>query len=401
MDLAAYDSFASCGYFEVLHAEVPGRLRLAVPGLKDNEALGSTLERALNAQKPDVRSARANRCTGNLTITYQPSLTTERVLSLVDRAINDPAGAATAPTWWHDDVAAVMAAFNTSERGLSAGDVNDRRERHGANVSAKVEAPTELAILARQFNALPTWLLGVSATVSLLSGGLVDAALIGGVVVTNAAIGFFTERRAERTLQALVNDHLDSALVRRDGQPVEIPGEQVVCGDLMLLLAGNIVAADARIVSCVELLVDKSMLTGESVPVEKSGALISPAVALADRTNMLYAGTVIVAGSAVALVVATGERTEAGSIATLVGNTAQRQTPLQCQMDRLGRHLTVASVLSSVVVFGLGFLRGTPLSQSLRMATALAVAAIPEGLPTVTTSILASGLRDMERNKNF
>ena len=143
----------------------------------------------------------------------------------------------------------------------------------------------------------------------------------------------------------------------------------------MLLLSGNIVVADARINSCLDLVVDELMLTGESVPVEKSCAPLRPNVALADRCNMLYAGTVVVSGSAVALVVATGDRTEVGRIATLVATTEQSQTPLQQQMDRLGKHLTVASIMASAVVFGLGLLRGTPLSQLLRISTALAIAA--------------------------
>ena len=232
----------------------------------------------------------------------------------------------------------------------------------------------------------------------LCPGGSIDAALIAGVVVANAAIGFLTDRRAERILREFIDHDQSRVMVRRNGVPVEVPAEELVPGDIILLPTGSIIAADARILSSVELQVDESMLTGESLPASKSCAVLPQSVALADRTNMLYAGTVVVSGSGVAVVVAIGGATEAGRIQSLVASTTPTETPIQRQLNHLGTQLTFASIAASGLVFGLGFLRGVPFAALIRTTTALAVAAIPEGLPTVATSILATGLREMRRN---
>ena len=231
-----------------------------------------------------------------------------------------------------------------------------------------------------------------------MCGGLVDAALIAGVVVANAAIGFLTDRRAERILREFIDHDQSRVMVRRNGVPVEVPAAELVPGDIILLPTGSIISADARILSSVELQVDEATLTGESLPASKSCAVLPQSVALADRANMLYAGTVVVSGSGVAVVVAIGGATEAGRIQSLVASTTPTETPIQRQLNNLGTQLTFASLAASGLVFGLGFLRGVPFAALIRTTTALAVAAIPEGLPTVATSILATGLREMRRN---
>ncbi len=225
-----------------------------------------------------------------------------------------------------------------------------------------------------------------------------DAALIAGVITANALIGFVTDRRAERIVRSFMKHEHSPVLVRRDGMPTEVLPEDLVVGDIILLVPGTIAAADARILSSVELQVDELMMTGESVPVLKSSTALAESAALADRTNMLHAGTVVVSGSGLAVVVAIGDATEAGQIRTLMASQSPGETPIQRQFNRLGTQLTFASLAASSLVFALGFLRGMPLATLIRTTTALAVAAIPEGLPTIATSILATGLREMQRN---
>ncbi len=300
--------------------------------------------------------------------------------------------------WWAESVNTVLANLDSSIDGLATDDIARRTKRFGRTAPSDVTTSDEWQILLRQFNSLPVWLLGVSSVISLATGGLVDAALIAGVITANTAIGFFTDRRAERILQAFIKHEQSQVMVRRDGVPTERLVEELVAGDIILVQPGNIIAADARIISSIDLQVDESMLTGESVPVMKSCTTLPRSVAVSDRTNMLYAGTVAMSGSAVAVVVATGGATEAGQIKALVASTNPTETPIQRQFNHLGTQLTLASMAASGLVFGFGFLRGVPLATLIRTTTALAVAAIPEGLPAVATSILATGLREMQRN---
>lgn len=387
------------GRYDILHSAVPGRLRLSVPGLKNDESLARHLERRLRA-KPNIQHAAASTATGCLIVTYHQSLGVVDVVCMIDEAINAPHHAAgDDPCWWSDRVETVLQRLDASAEGLTADELIQRKKRYGSNAVSMATSGSELDILLRQFNSLPVWLLGTSALISVASGGLVDAALIGGVVMTNAAIGFFTERRAERILQSFSNHEQCRVMVRRDRALTEVSAEELVPGDIIFLMPGVIIAADARIIACADLQVDESMLTGESLPVSKTRRALPESVALADRLNMLYAGTVVVAGSGAGVVVAIGDNTEAGRINTLVAATKPNQTPMQRQLNRIGQQLTFASIAASGLVFGLGILRGVPLAALIRTTTALAVAAIPEGLPTVATSILATGLREMQRNK--
>jgi Ca2+-transporting ATPase len=286
------------------------------------------------------------------------------------------------------------------DRGLSGAEAAMRLQRYGPNALTEAERRSALRIFLGQFDSLPIWLLLASAGVSAATGGIADAAVILAVVGMNAVIGYVTESQAERTIDALTRVDHPPVPVLREGGIQAISGPDVVPGDILLLTPGCFVAADARLVQVKELSVDESALTGESLPVNKrADGVLALETALAERDNMVYMGTAITGGSALAIVVATGRWTELGLIQALVGETRPPPTPMQRQLDQLGNQLVLLSVGACVAVFGIGMLRGYGFLPMLQAAISLAVAAVPEGLPTVATTTLALGLREMNRRK--
>jgi Ca2+-transporting ATPase len=233
---------------------------------------------------------------------------------------------------------------------------------------------------------------------SLASGAVVDAVVILAVVAANAVVGYFTESRVERILTTLQRAVVPQARVRRDDVEVLVPASALVPGDVIVLEPGHDVAADARMLAANGLAVDESALTGESMPVVKRpSTTCAPQAPLADRVNMVYAGTVVSEGSGVAVVTGTGRETEIGRIRALVAETAAPPTPLERQLDRVGRTLVGVAVGFCALTLGLGVLRGVPLLEMARIVISLAVAAIPEGLPAVATTTLALGMHRMMR----
>jgi magnesium-transporting ATPase (P-type) len=212
------------------------------------------------------------------------------------------------------------------------------------------------------------------------------------IVLVNALIGFFQEERAQTALSALERMAAPVATVVRDGVPSVLPAREIVPGDLLALAAGDAVAADARIVGAFALRVQEAALTGESAPVDKLAGVVPAATPLAERTATVHAGTVVAAGRATALVVATGMETELGRIAGLLGHTRAEQTPLQRRLAELGRWLIVICLAVVGVIFVLDLARGGRVADVLLRAVSLAVAAVPEGLPAVVTVVLAIGL---------
>ena len=256
-----------------------------------------------------------------------------------------------------------------------------------------------MSIFLGQFKSLPVVLLGVSAVLSAATGGLADAVVILGVVMINAATGYVTEAQAERTIKVLGHVGLQHAPVIRDGQLVQVEAEALVPGDIMVLVPGTRVAADGRVLESRSLMVDESALTGESLPVTKQvEALDKPEVPLGDRFNMVYKGTAITGGSGLAVVVGTGRFTEIGVIQALVGETRPPETPMQRQLDVLGNQMVLLSGGICGIMFLLGLARGYGWLQMLKTSISLAVAAVPEGLPTVATTTLALGIRNMRRH---
>lgn len=304
-------------------------------------------------------------------------------------------------TPWHSiSLGEVATALATDPiRGLSRTEAAIRLARDGPNVLRAAPGPSLLALLADQFRSLVVWLLIVGAVVSLALGEWIDGGAILTIVVLNAVIGFFQEYRAERAVAALARLTAPRARVMRDGHSEVVAANEVVRGDLIVLDAGDLVAADARLVESSLLRVNEAPLTGESEPVEKSDQLLPLEAALADRRNQVFLGTSISHGSGRALVVATGMSTEVGHIAGLLASAASDQTPLQKRLDVVGRQLLWSCLAVVGLVSALGWLRGTAPLELFIGAVSLAVAAVPEGLPAVVTVALALGVQRMARRK--
>ncbi len=240
-----------------------------------------------------------------------------------------------------------------------------------------------------------TWLLAAAAVLSAIAGEATDAIAIAAILVLNAAVGFFQELRAERAVLALRSLTAPRARVVRDGRAAVIAAAEVVPGDLLLLEAGDLIAADARIADVAALRMNEAPLTGESAPVDKSPAPVPESTPLAERADTVFMGTAVASGTGSAEVVATGMRTELGAIATLLAGAASGPTPLQKRLDRVSRTLAVACVAIVLVVGGIAISRGGEWMDVLLSSVALAVAAVPEGLSAVVTVALAIGVRRM------
>lgn len=283
--------------------------------------------------------------------------------------------------------------------GLATAEARRRLAASGRNRLADQPGRSDGELLRAQFASLPVGLLVGAGAIAAASRAWLDASAIAGVVGINATIGFFTERSAERTVESLRQLAPAFAKVLRDGKPRAIPADEVVIGDVLVLDPGMRIAADARVFEAHRLGTNEAALTGESLPVRKMPrddlALDCP---LAERANMVHMGSIVSGGRGLALVVATGERTEIGRIRELAGGARAPQTKLQADLDRLGGQLALAAGAACVGILFLGLVRGRGLMLVLRSAVSLGVAAIPEGLPTVATSLLASGIRRMRRD---
>ncbi len=280
-------------------------------------------------------------------------------------------------------------------RGLDGAEAERRLARHGPNVLPRVERRGPLLRLLAQFHHPLIYVLLVSAAVTLAIGANVDAAVIMGVVLANAVVGFVQEARAERALDALAAMVTVQARVIREGVEQVVPARLLVPGDLVVLLAGDKVGADLRLAEVAALEVDESSLTGESVPVSKAQAVLASETVLADRANMAFSGTLVTAGRARGVVVATGADTEIGLIHRLLGETTEIATPLTRRLAHFSRVLTVLIVGLAAVTFAIGLARGETVAAMLVAAVALAVGAIPEGLPAAVTIALAIGVGRM------
>lgn len=450
------------GRLAVIHRRVKGRLRLRVQPLYRAPGLCRRLETGLSGE-PGVLRVVANPVTASLLVLHDRDIDGDRLLGrlgeLVGRAVSAPSpGFGRAPpTWlarepqpptdrpdptdhggprrgprpgllrqvgeilgypfppapvtettgfeprgWHAmSPDAVLAVLRTDlAKGLAVGEVTRRLGRYGPNRIDASKGRSELGILVEQFLTVPVGLLALSAGISVLTGGTADALVILAVVGINGAIGFFTERQAERTIRALQEGGVRRCRVLREGLRLETAAESLVPGDLVLLEPGSAVAADLRLTDSRELSIDESALTGESLPVEKAALrLCEPDTPLGERINMAYMGTAVTGGSGSGLVVGTAYGTELGRIQRLLGEVQPPDTPLQIQLDRLGSRLALLSGLVCLGVFFLGLMRGQGWIQMLKASVSLAVAAVPEGLPAVATSTLALGVAEMRRRQ--
>jgi Ca2+-transporting ATPase len=280
-------------------------------------------------------------------------------------------------------------------KGLTSAEAARRLAEHGPNELAREEGPSPWVLVARQFQGAMIWLLLAACGVSVALGEAADAVAIGAIVVLNAAVGFFQEHRAERALLALRAMSAPRARVLRDGHSVVVPAAEVVPGDALLLEAGDVVAADGALRETHALRTVEALLTGESAPVEKVTTPTSPDTPLAERRDRVFLGTAVAAGRGVAEVEATGMRTEMGKIAGLLARRGEPPTPLQRQLEAVGRTLLILCLAIVGVVSLLGLLRGQAWVELLLSSVALAVAAVPEGLPAVVTIALALGVQRM------
>jgi magnesium-transporting ATPase (P-type) len=305
--------------------------------------------------------------------------------------------ATTRTTVWHAATAAeAFRILGVAETGLAVDEAARRLAAHGPNRLPRTAGPGMLRRFLLQFHNLLIYALLASAAVSLALGHPTDALVIFGVVILNAVIGVVQEGRAERSLEAIRGMIDPRASVLRGGHRTTVAADDIVPGDVVLLEAGDRVPADLRLVKARSLRVDESVLTGESVPIDKGTDPVAPGAALGDRLSMAFTGTFVTAGQGTGVVVATATGTELGRISGLIGSVAPLATPLVRQMDRFARQVTLAVLGVSGLVFAYATLvQAYGYGDAFMAVVGLAVAAIPEGLPAVMTITLAVGVRRM------
>ncbi|AWB92340.1 cation-translocating P-type ATPase [Aeromicrobium chenweiae] len=283
--------------------------------------------------------------------------------------------------------------------GLDQDEARNRLNRFGPNSLPQSKGPSAVLRFLGQLNSPLVYVLIVAGIVTLLLGELVDSAVIFAVVVVNAILGYVQEARAESALEALRSMVHTSATVVRDGTQQSIPSEELVPGDLVLVEAGDRVPADLRLISETQLKVDESALTGESLPVEKNHALLPTETTVADRVNMVYSGTLVTNGSGSGIAVATGGDTELGEIHRLVGSAQAVETPLTRKLGRFSAQLTIVILGLAILAFVVGVAQGEPAADMFVAVVALAVGAIPEGLPAAVAITLAIGVSRMAQRR--
>ncbi|MGD8835419.1 MAG: HAD-IC family P-type ATPase [Desulfobacteraceae bacterium] len=418
---------------EVIHQSVTGRTRFRVNCIKKNPLKKRFLEQQLTLQAA-ISKISASELTGNVLVSYNTGNTPATIALLIEKtltqydsekaqpgkrqailtetiAATNSRKRKTAPKqappaqWtssWHQikpkDVLGFMG--TRAKKGLKYKHAHARLKQNGPNRLPQSEPRTGMEIFLDQFNQLPVYLLAAAAGVSLVTGGILDAAIILGVVAANAVIGYATESKAESTICSLKQLVRPGAEVIRSGAIQQIPAEEVVLGDLLVLKPGMYVAADCRIIKASHLSIDESMLTGESMPVLKhSRAIKRENLALGDRRNMAYMGTLVTGGQGLAIATATGPWTEIGRLQIMLNDTKAPETPIERQLGRLGDQLVIICMGICSAVFIIGLFRGYGLLRMMRMAISLAAAAVPEGLPAAATINFAMGINRMRKHK--
>ncbi|HEY1113367.1 MAG TPA: calcium-translocating P-type ATPase, PMCA-type [Chitinophagaceae bacterium] len=297
--------------------------------------------------------------------------------------------------WYRLSAEEVVSMQESSHNGLSVEESGRRLQEYGPNELKEGKRITPLDILLNQFKDFMILVLIVAAIISGFLGDIIDTIAIIAIVIINAIIGFVQEYRAEKAMQALKQMSAASAKVFRGGSVRQVPAHDIVPGDLVLIEAGDIIPADLRLIECGQLKVNEASLTGESVPVEKTtDAIPVEDLTLGDRLNMSYKGTYVTYGRGRGIVIATGMQTELGKIAQMLGGEAGK-TPLQKRLTRFGKRLAVIILFICAIIFLIGWLRGEGILLMLLTAISLAVAAIPEALPSVITIALAIGAKRM------
>ena len=302
-------------------------------------------------------------------------------------------------TDWHTlDLGAVYSELSSLADGLTQAEAERRFFEYGPNRLRPAEKSSPWVLLANQFKNILIYVLLIAAAITALIGHWVDSAVIAGVVIINALIGFVQEGKAEKALDAIRDLLSPQATVLRDGTRISLPAEQLVPGDVVFLQSGDRIPADVRLLTTKSLRIDEASLTGESVPVEKTIAPVTSGSALGDRTCMAYVGTLVTYGQATGIVVATGDHTELGKIGALIALAPPTTTRLLLKMAEFSRRLTFAVGILAGFTLAFGVvIRNYSLSDMFLAAVGLAVAAIPEGLPAILTITLAIGVQRMAK----
>lgn len=302
-------------------------------------------------------------------------------------------------THWHKlEIDAVFRTVDTSQEGLSQQAAEQRLQTFGKNSLKPARKKNPLLRFLEQFNNVFIYVLLGAGIVTSILGHWVDSGVIFGVVIINAIIGFIQEGKAEKALDAIRNMLSHSAMVKRDGKFINLPTDLLVPGDIVLLQSGDKVPADLRLFKTRELRIEEAMLTGESVPVEKSTMPVTEQAPIGDRLSIAYSGTLVTYGQGQGIVIATGEQTEIGRISHMLSEVQPLTTPLLRQMDTFAKWLTAAIVIIATITFLYGvFVQGHTASEMFLAAVGLAVAGIPEGLPAIMTITLALGVQRMAR----
>jgi Ca2+-transporting ATPase len=301
--------------------------------------------------------------------------------------------------WTSLEINEVLKQLGTDpETGLSSEEAKKRLSTYGPNKLEEQEGPNPIAIFLSQFTDIMVIILLIASAISFFMGDVKETIAILVIVILNAILGFTQEYRAERALMALKQLAAPIAKVKRDGKVQEIPAEELVPGDIVLLEAGTRVQADLRLIKAINLRTDEAPLTGESTPVDKKAeAVLPPNTPVSDQINMAFMGTSVTYGRGIGVVVETGMRTQLGRIAQMIQTVKRETSPLQERMAQVGKGLAIAAGVLVVVVFALGLWRGEHVHTMFLTAISLAVAAVPEGLPAVVTITLALGAQRMVR----
>ena len=291
--------------------------------------------------------------------------------------------------WYQKDEQEILKELHVTKEGLTAGQAETLLLEKGENVLMEGKKKSVLAVFAEQFCDLLVVILIVAAVISMFSGNVESTIVIVAVIILNAILGTVQHEKAKKSLESLKSLSSPNAKVIRGGQKIEVPSAKVVPGDILLLEAGDMVVADGRILNNYSLQVNESSLTGESTNVDKEEGTIDGEMPLADRTNMVYSGSLVTYGR--------GMDTEIGKIASLMNATKEKKTPLQVSLDQFSGRLAAVIMVICAIVFALSLYRKMPILDSLMFAVALAVAAIPEALSSIVTIVQAMGTQKMAK----
>jgi Ca2+-transporting ATPase len=299
--------------------------------------------------------------------------------------------------WYNLDIAEVVSSLDSNAEGLTPAEAKKRLAQYGPNELAEKKKTSPFMLWLGQFKDFLIIILLVAVVLSAILGEVTDAIVIFVIVLFATTLGFIQEYRAERAMEALKRMSAPTSSVIRDGQEIEIPAREIVPGDVVTIQTGDKIPADCRLTEAVNLKTDEAPLTGESVPIEKTVAPLPGEVSIGDRRNMAFMGTTAVWGRGKAIVTSTGMQTEFGKIATLIQEVEEEPTPLQVNLNKMGKFIAYAALAICFVLAGIGILRGHEILEMLIWGVSLAIAAVPEALPAVVTIGLAIGVRQMAK----